>query len=68
MTNSVARVVLTLQVGAVSESVFVTGAAQLLQTDRSETRAELASKTLTDVPVPPGRNYQNLFVTLHCFP
>ena len=67
MTNSVARADLTLQVGAVNESVFVTGAAQLLQTDRSETRAELATKTLTDVPVPPGRNYQNLFVTLPGF-
>src|SRR5690348_12487793 len=30
MTNSVARADLTLQVGAVNESVFVTGAAQLL--------------------------------------
>ncbi len=41
MTNSVARADLTLQVGAVNESVFVTGAAQLLQTDRSA-RPELS--------------------------
>ncbi len=66
-SNSVARADMTIQVGAVSESVIVTGAAQLLQTDRAETRSEIATKTLTDVPVPPGRNYQNLFVTLPGF-
>ncbi len=66
-TNSVARADLTLEVGAVTESVMVTSAAQLLQTDRAETRAELGTKTLTDAPVPPGRNYQNLFVTLPGF-
>ncbi|HCC55946.1 MAG TPA: hypothetical protein DEQ47_01550, partial [Solibacterales bacterium] len=33
--NSVARADLTLEVGAVSESVVVTGATQLLQTDRA---------------------------------
>src|SRR5258708_4726069 len=66
-TNSFARAELTLQVGAVTESVLVTGAAQLLQTDRAETRSELGTKTLTEAPVPPGRNYQNLFVTLPGF-
>lgn len=65
--NSVARADLTLEVGAVTESVVVTGATQLLQTDRAETRSEIGTKTLTDVPVPPGRNYQNLFVTLPGF-
>ncbi len=66
-TNTVARADLQLQIGAITESVVVTGAAQLLQTDRAETRAELGTKTLTDVPVPLGRNYQNLFVTLPGF-
>ena len=66
-TNNFARVDITLQIGAVTENVIVTGAAQLLQTDRAETRSEIATKTLTDVPVPPGRNYQSLFVTLPGF-
>ena len=66
-TNTVARADLKLQVGAITETVIITGASQLLQTDRAETRAELGSKTLTDVPVPLGRNYQNLFVTLPGF-
>src|SRR5258708_7469624 len=66
-TNSFARAELTLQVGVVTESVVVTGAAQLLQTDRAETRSEIGAKTLTEAPVPPGRNYQNLFVTLPGF-
>ena len=65
--NSVARADMTIEVGAVTESVVVTGATQLLQTDRAETRSEIGTKTLTDIPVPPGRNYQNLFITLPGF-
>lgn len=66
-TNNVARADIILEVGAVTESVIVTGATQLLQTDRAETRSEIGTKTLTDVPVPPGRNYQNIFITLPGF-
>jgi hypothetical protein len=66
-TNSVARADITLQVGSITETLEVTGATQLLQTDRSETRSEIATKTLTDAPVPLGRNYQSLFVTLPGF-
>jgi hypothetical protein len=62
--NSVARVDSTLQVGNVSEVVEVSSQAQTLQTDRGEVRAEITTKTLTDVPVPGARNYQALFITL----
>ncbi len=65
--NSVARADVTLQLGAVAESVIVTGAAALLQTDRSEVRSEIPSVTFQNLPVPLGRNYQQLFKTVPGF-
>lgn len=62
--NTIARVDTTLQVGNVSEVLEVSSQAQTLQTDRAEVRAEITTKTLTDVPVPGQRNYQALFITL----
>jgi hypothetical protein len=62
--NSVTRADLTLQVGAVTESIQVTAASAVLQTDRSEVRAEVTSTQLVNLPVPPGRNYQYLLMTL----
>ncbi len=62
--NTVARVDFTMQVGNVSETVEVSAQAQTLQTDRAEVRAEITTKTLTDVPVPGQRNYQALFITI----
>jgi len=62
--NSVARADFTLQLGSVSETVEVSAQAQTLQTDRAEVRAEITTKTLTDIPVPGQRNYQALFVTV----
>ncbi len=35
--------------------------------DRAEVRNEIGSKQLTDLPVPVGRNYQQLFRTLPGF-
>ena len=60
-SNAVTRVDITLELGAVTESVIVSGVAAALQTDRSEVRAELGTRTLENIPVPPGRNYQQLF-------
>ncbi|QQS45583.1 MAG: TonB-dependent receptor [Acidobacteriota bacterium] len=62
--NSITRSDVTLDVGEVSETVSVTADAALLQTDRSEVRAELTSQKLLNLPIPPGRNYQQLFRTL----
>ncbi len=62
--NTVSRVDLKLTVGQVSESVTIEANAAVLQTDRSEVRAEITSKTLTELPVANGRNYQALFVTI----
>lgn len=66
-TNSVARIDFHLEIGAVTESVIVSGQAAMLQTDRAEVRSEVSATTLLNVPVPPGRNYQQLFGALPGF-
>jgi hypothetical protein len=65
--NSVARVDAKLEVGQLTETVSVSGESPVLQTDRAEVRAELTRRELTDLPVPIGRNYQQLFKTLPGF-
>jgi hypothetical protein len=62
--NSITRSDISLEVGQVSETVSVTADAALLQTDRAEVRAELTSQTLLNLPIPPGRNYQQMFRAL----
>ncbi len=62
--NSIARSDVSLEVGQVSEAVSVTAETALLQTDRAEVRAELTARQLLNLPIPPGRNYQQLFRTL----
>jgi hypothetical protein len=65
--NSVARVDASLGAGQLTEAVTVSADAPLLQTDRAEVRQELRARELQDLPVPIGRNYQELFVTLPGF-
>jgi carboxypeptidase family protein/TonB-dependent receptor-like protein len=65
--NSVARVDVALPVQALTESVTVSAGSEGLQTDRAEIRSELRSRELQDLPVPLGRNYQELFSTLPGF-
>ena len=65
--NNTARANVTLQLGSVAETVLVTSQSPLLQTDRSEVRSEVTSKTLENVPVPLGRNYQQVFRSLPGF-
>lgn len=59
--NSVTRADIVMSIGTVAETVEVVAAAPLLQTDRAEVRHEITSKVLRELPVPPGRNYQQLF-------
>jgi hypothetical protein len=54
----------SLTVGQVTENVTVSADATVLQTDKAEVRDELNIKSLANVPVPMGRNYQMLFITL----
>ena len=65
--NNVTRVNAQLEIGQVTEVVTVEASAATLQTDRAEVRQEVTEKTLRNVPVPLGRNYQMLFVTLPGF-
>jgi hypothetical protein len=65
--NTITRVDVALKVGAITESVTVAAETATLQTDRSEVRAEIVSREMVNLPVPLGRNYQQLFRTLAGF-
>jgi hypothetical protein len=65
--NTQTRVDATLPVGQLQEVVNVSAETPLLQTERAEVREELRARELQDLPVPIGRNYQELFVTLPGF-
>ena len=65
--NSVARADVVLEVGQVTEIVEVTGEAATLQTDTAQVAQTVTETQLKNVPVPLGRNYQMLFVTLPGF-
>jgi hypothetical protein len=63
-SSTAVRADFMLQVGAVNQNVEVTAAAAALQTDSADVRQEIGSKTLEDIPLPPGRNFQNLLITV----
>ncbi|MEO8662838.1 MAG: TonB-dependent receptor [Bryobacteraceae bacterium] len=65
--NNVTRVNASLQLGAVNETVQVTGEGAILQTDTSEVHADLVANELANLPVPLGRNYQQIYRTLPGF-
>lgn len=58
--NTTARVNAKLEVGAVSDQVTVEASAVQLQTDRSDTKTEINSKVVTELPLNQYRNYQAL--------
>lgn len=58
--NTVTRVPLRLEVGQVSEQVTVEASAIALQTDRTDTRAEINSRAVVELPLVAYRNYQSL--------
>ena len=65
--NAVSRFDVSLEVGAVTDSIRVEAFAQSLQTDRAEVRSEITSKQFENAPLPPGRNYSHLFKVLPGF-
>src|SRR3954468_16904713 len=65
--NSVARVDIKLEIGQLTESVQVSAESPVLQTDKAEVRAELKAQELENLPVPIGRNYQQLFKVIPGF-
>ncbi len=58
--NTVVRVDVALQVGAVSETVTVGAQIATLQTDRADVHAELQAREVRDLPLGGYRNYQSL--------
>ena len=62
--DNVTRVRTALAIGQLTDTVTVSAGAAVLQTDRADVRTEITSKQLENLPVPLGRNYQNLFVTV----
>ncbi len=65
--NNVTRKNVSLQIGQVTETVTVTSETAILQTDRAEVRSEITEERLENLPVPLGRNYQELFKILPGF-
>ena len=65
--NNISRVDAKLEVGQLTETVTVSGESAILQTDRAEVRSELKARELENLPVPIGRNYQQLFKALPGF-
>lgn len=63
LVNSTVRVNLTLQPGQVNETVTVSTAPPLLQTDTARTGTTLSARQAVELPLGNGRNFQNL-VTL----
>ncbi len=60
IVNSSTRVDLTLQPGSVSETVTVTGAPAIMQTDRADVSANLSAQVLGDMPLTVNQNFQSL--------
>jgi hypothetical protein len=58
--GQIARIDMTLEVGALTETVTVASEAQLLQTDKADVHTELKSGELTSMPLNRFRNYQAL--------
>ncbi|MBM3740594.1 MAG: hypothetical protein FJW39_33010, partial [Acidobacteria bacterium] len=65
--NSTARVNAVLEIGEITERVSVEAATIGLQTEGAEVRRTLDRATLTQAPIPLGRNYQMLLATLPGF-
>lgn len=60
--GQISRVDVTMELGALSETVTVQSEAALLQTDKADVRTELTSDEITNLPLNQFRNYQALSV------
>ncbi len=64
LPEEVVRTNVVLAIGQLTQNVEVTADAIALQTDRADIRDDVTVRSLQNIPVPIGRNYQNLFVTV----
>jgi hypothetical protein len=62
--NEATRSDLTLSVGQVSQSVTVSSQANVMQTERADVRTDLSAKSLTNLPIPLGNNYQQILAVV----
>ncbi|MBB5339404.1 TonB-dependent receptor [Tunturiibacter gelidoferens] len=60
LTNSSTRIDISMVTGSVSETVLVTTAPPLLQTDRADISTKIESKQVADLPLGTNRNFQTL--------
>ena len=60
LSNSSVRVDLSLTPGSVSETVTVTTAPPLLQTDRADISTKIDAANMAELPLTTGRNFQSL--------
>ena len=60
--GQISRVDMTLEIGAMTETVTVKSEAELLQTDKSDVRTELKTDEIVNLPLNQFRNYQSLVV------
>jgi hypothetical protein len=58
--NEISRVDFTMEVGALAETVLVTGESPLLQTDKADVHTSLKGQELTNMPLNRYRNFQAL--------
>jgi hypothetical protein len=65
--NTVIRLDVVLQIGEMNQTVTITGELPTLQTDTSEVHADLKASELENLPVPMGRNYQQVYRMLPGF-
>jgi hypothetical protein len=65
--NSVTRIDITLELGAMGDTVTVSAERPKLQTDTAEVHQNLGAVELTNLPVPLGRNYQQIYRMLPGF-
>ena len=60
--DDITRVRTALTIGELAETLTVVASSTVLQTERADVRTEISSVQLQNLPVPAGRNYQNMFV------
>src|SRR6202011_2816476 len=62
VVNSTGRVDLTLQPGQITETIEVTAAAPMLQTERADTGRTMETRVVQDVPIGTSHNFQSLSI------
>ena len=64
--NSIVREDVQMSVGGATETVTITAAAPALQTDRADVSNQLDKGQITNLPLPAGRNFQQLYKLIPC--